>query len=170
VGLDQLNSWARFRAIQPLPATPVTPENLALITRVINAWKPLRCHLESIAFTLEITSHLHGGVLDGSWMLDGSITLCGIDLEEIAEVRFGAGALAHVLPIPSVDDSQAQAGWVAVRFEIDALTANGELLDTFSLFTAEGIELVRVLRTPITKTSGLVLACTWTLDTKGRPA
>jgi len=170
VGLDQLNSWARFRAVQPLPEKPVTPENLALITRVINAWKPLRCHLEGIAFTLSFTSHLHGGVLDGSWKLNGSITLCGIDLQEITEVRFGAGALAHVIPIASVDDSQAQAGWVAVRFEIDALTANGELLDTFALFTAEGIELVSVTRAPITKTSGLVLECTWTLDTKGRPA
>ena len=57
-----------------------------------------------------------------------------------------------------------------VRFEIDALTANGELLDTFALYTAEGIELVRAIRAPITKTSGLVLECTWTLDTKGRTA
>jgi hypothetical protein len=170
VGLDQMNSWARFRAVQPLPKKPVTPENLALITRVINAWKPLRCYLEGIAFTLSFTSHLHGGVLDGSWKLNGSITLCGIDLQEITEVRFGAGALAHAIPIASVDDSQAQDGWVFVRFEIDALTANGEQLDTFALCTAEGIELVRAIRAPITKTSGLVLECTWTIDTKGRPA
>lgn len=170
VGLDQLNSWARFRAVQPLPGKPVTPEHLALITRVINAWKPLRCHLEGIAFTLSFTSHLHGGVLDGSWKLNGSITLCGIDLQEITEARFGAGALAHVIPIAFVDGSQAQAGWIFVRFEIDALTAVCEALDTFALTTVQGVELVRITRAPITKVPGLSLECTWTLDTEGRPA
>lgn len=171
VGLDQLNSWARFRAVQPLPVKPVTPEALGLIRRVINAWKPLRCHLEAIAFTLSFTSPLHGGVLDGSWRLSGAVTLCGIDLREIiVQARFGAGGLAHVIPIQSLDDSQAQQGWVTVRFEIDALTASGEQLDTFALTTAEGIELVRITREPISKIPSLVLECTWTLDTKGRTA
>jgi len=135
VGLDQLNNWVRFRAVQPLPDKPVTAEVLTLLIRVIEAWKPLRCHLEGIAFTLQLVSQLHGGLLDGSWRLDGSITLCGVLLDEIAEVRFGAGGLAHALPIPSVDDSQAQAGWVTVRFEIDALTAMGQQTATFALTT-----------------------------------
>jgi len=170
VGLDQLNSWARFRALQPLPERPVTSADLALITRVINAWKPVRCHLEDIGFTLAFTSHIHGGALDGSWKLDGSLTLCGVDLLEITQAQCGAGGLAHAVPITSLDDSQAQAGWVTVTFEIDGLTANGELLDTFALATAQGIVLVRATRAPITKTPGLALDCTWTLDTKGRSA
>jgi hypothetical protein len=170
VGLDQLANWARFRVVQPLPDKPVTPEALALIVRVIEAWKPLRCHLEGIAFTLQLASSLRGGLLDGSWLLDGSRTLCGIRLEEIAEVRFGANGssagLAHRLAIPAVDDSQA--GWVSVRFEIDALTANGEQIDSFALCTAQGAEITRITRAPITKTPGLVLDCTWVIETEGR--
>lgn len=172
VGLDQMDNWARFRAIQPLPEKPVTPGVLALLIRVIEAWKPLRCHLEGIAFTLELASEVRGGLLDGSWRLDGSFILCGVRLEEIAQVRFGQGGvtagLAHALPIPAVDASQAQAGWVRVRFEIDGLTANGEQIDTFALTTSEGIEITRITRPPITKTAGLALACTWVIYTNGR--
>jgi hypothetical protein len=170
VVLDQENNWALFRALQPLPEKPITEANLGLITRLINAWKPLRCHLDALAFSLTLASHLRSGLLDGSWNLDGSVLLVGVDLKEVAEARFGARGLAHTIPIPSVDDSQSQNGWVTVTFEIDALTAVGEDLDTFALVTAQGVEIVRATRQPITKVPGLSLECIWSLDLRGRIA
>ena len=167
VVLDQENNWALFRAVQPLPAKPITEANLDLIIRLINAWKPLRCHLDALAFSLTLTSHLRSGILDGSWNLNGSVLLVGVDLKEVAEARFGAGGLAHVIPNPAIDDSQSQDGWVTVTFEIDALTAVGEDLDTFALVTAQGVEIVRTTRQPITKVPGLSLECIWSLDLRG---
>jgi len=76
----------------------------------------------------------------------------------------------QVIPIPAIDDSQSQDGWVTVTFEIDALTAVGEDLDTFALVTAQGVEIVRTTRQPITKVPGLSLECIWSLDLRGRTA
>jgi len=74
-------------------------------------------------------------------------------------------ALAKARGTPwSIKRALALSGWPGMAFE------EGLPPHTFALCTAEGIELVRVTRAPITKTSGLVLECTWTLDTKGRPA
>lgn len=168
VMLNQANNWARFRAVQPLPDKPVTVANLALITRLINAWKPLRCHLDALAFTLVLSSQVRSGLLDGSWNLDGSVHLLGFTLPEGVQVRFGAGSLAHVIPAPSIDASLAGDGVFSVAFEIDAVTAVGEELDTFALTTTDGLEISRINRAPIAKVPGLSLQGTWSLDLKGR--
>lgn len=155
--------WAEFRAHQPLPDREVSTAELTMVRATIEAWKPLRCHLESIQFQVVIQTHvqLASGYYDGSFRYNGWVHAGGDVVEGLAEIGFGQGAPIFRKPFLSKDESQQ--GRVTIAWDLDTSECNNVGIDTLALFTASGQEVVRITRQPIHKSADLSLTGSWTL-------
>ena len=158
--------WALFTATQPYPNKQVSAQDLATIKAAINYWKPLRCILDSVDFTLAFTSTIVAGPgsYGGGETYNGWNSYNENPLPAITQIGVGQGAPSSLYPIPAGGVDTSVPGQITINWVLDTAEGNGKNLDTFSLFTAAGTEVTRVTHGPILKTSDMSLSGTWIVN------
>ncbi len=160
---ERTTDWAHFKVYQPIGGRSLSLADLALLIPVINAWKPARCILDAIELGVVFTSEVVGAGprYDAAHLHDGAILYEGSVLDTISYVKVGAGAPSVVisgLTVAHFPDHKV------ITFNVDTATANGLALDSYSIHTAGGTVIATATAAPVSKTSDVSLAITWTLN------
>jgi P2-related tail formation protein len=161
---ERSSGWANFKVVQPIPSVPVTQQQLNVILATIDAWKPVRCALDSVQFLLAFTSATPsaGPRYDGSKHHDGSFKYEGALFSSIASVKAGHGAADHAIAAaPTVTMNPRQ---VVVSFLLDVGDCNGLDVDTYAILTAAGTVICTAQAPAVAKASAVTLGVTWTIN------
>jgi len=161
---ERTSGWANFKVVQPIPSVPVTQQQLDVILATIDAWKPVRCILDSVEFLLAFTSSTpsSGPRYDGTRHHDGSFKYEGALFASIASVKAGQGAADHAIAaVPSISVNSRQ---VVVSFLLDAGDCNGLEVDTYAILTTAGTVICSAQAPAVAKSPTVTLGVTWTIN------